>query len=230
MKITEIKKSDQVFSFFSKYRKQTALKYRGQSNAAWKLIPRAGRPPLNDRNDKQLFNHWKRRAIAYLPRASYSNWEFISVANHNGVPTRLLDWTQNPLIAIFFACIENFDNNGAVFIHEPDGYFMTEKFDPFESEENTIYFIQPTATSSRIINQVGYFSIHNKPDLELTADTTKNTIEKIIIPKEQKKEIIFMLHQFGVNNLAIYPDLEGLSKHLVWFYENNEYWDGSIIE
>jgi hypothetical protein len=230
MQTTEIKKAEHVFPCFSKYRKNSALKFRGQNVSSWKLIPRAGRPSIAGRNDKVLFKHWKRRSIAYLQKENYTNWEFLAIANHTGVPTRLLDWSQNPLVAVFFACIENFDSDGAVYIYEPSGYVKMEEFDPFDIEEDTIYFVQPTASSDRIINQVGYFSIHNKPNFELTDKTADSSIEKVIIPKEFKKEIIFMLNQFGINNLTIYPDLEGLSKHLVWFYENNEYWDRSILE
>jgi hypothetical protein len=230
MNTIEIQKPEQIFSVISKFRKNTALNYRGQSTASWKLVPRAGRPPLDKQNDKKLFNHWKRRSVAYLERESYTNWEFLAIANHTGVPTRLLDWTHNPLVAVFFACQENFDYDGAVYFHEPNGYVKMEKIDPFDIEENKVYFIQPTASSDRIINQGGYFSIHNKPNLELSEKTAEASIERILIPKEFKKEIIFMLHHFGINNLSIYPDLEGLSKHLVWFYENSEYWDHTIID
>lgn len=44
-------------------------------------------------------------------------------------------------------------------------------------------------------------------------------IEKIIISKRFKREIARMLNQYGINYLLLFPDLEGLSKHLSWFYE-----------
>ena len=37
-----------------------------------------------------------------------------------------------------------------------------------------------------------------------------------------------MVHQYGINYLTLFPDLDGLSKHLSWFIENNKYWDGEI--
>ena len=75
-----------------------------------------------------------------------------------------------------------------------------------------------------------YFTIHNAPSLEMTKENSElNTeIEKIIIPKEIKKDLMFSLNQYGFNYLTIYPDLEGLSKHLSWFYENYEYWHNSL--
>lgn len=41
--------------------------------------------------------------------------EFLFLAQHYGLPTRLLDWTYNPLIALYFACCSNFDKDGIVY-------------------------------------------------------------------------------------------------------------------
>jgi hypothetical protein len=226
MKATTLKSPDQIFPFFTKYRKSTGFKFRGQSNSDWQLIPKAGRGLLKNINDQSLFIHWKRRALAYLQKENYNDWDLLAIANHYGVPTRLLDWTQNPLIAAFFACIENPDVDGSVYICRPYKYIDAVKTDPFSLQVDSIQFLQPNSSSLRIINQLGYFSIHSKPDYEFTKATDK--IEKVILPKNFKKEIVFILSQFGVNNLMIYPDLEGLSKHLIWFYENYDYWDGTF--
>jgi hypothetical protein len=228
MKITTLEYPDQIFPLFTKYRKSTSFKFRGQSNSEWRLVPKAGRETLKDQDDQLLFKHWKRRAIAFLKKDNLNNWELLAIANHYGVPTRLLDWSQNPLIATLFCCMENFEKDGAVFICHPVKYADTVKLEPFNVEQDRVLFIQPNASSFRIINQLGYFSIHNKPSLELSEESGKVPIEKVIIPKIFKKEIVFILNQFGINNLLIYPDLDGLSKHLIWFYENYEYWDGTF--
>ncbi len=55
-------------------------------------------------------------------------------------------------------------------------------------------------------------------------------IERIIIPKELKRDLAFLLNQYGINYLTLFPDLEGLAKHLSWFTEHHEYWDNSIAE
>ena len=86
----------------------------------------------------------------------------------------------------------------------------------------------PNSSSSRIINQLGYFSVHGNPKLALNDKTKEGTLEKIIIKKEIKKDLMFMLNQYGINYLTLFPDLEGLSKHLGWFAENYNYWDNSF--
>ena len=228
MKSIEIKNFNELIEFISRYRKSASYKFRGQSDKEWKLVPNAGRTPFKNRDDKELFKQWKRRAFAYISRENYDEWEILSIAQHYGVPTRMLDWTHNPLIATFFSCIENFDKDGALYTIKPDGFINTKTMQPFELPNNTVAFYQPLASNERIMNQFGYFSIHTKPEIELDEKTGNSTLEKIIIPASIKKEIIFALNQFGINNLTIYPDLEGLSKHLTWFYTNYEYWDGSL--
>lgn len=225
MKTTEINNINELLDCFGRFRKSSIYKFRGQSNKEWDLIPKAGRSPFNNRNDKDLFDQWKRRAIAYLERENYNEWELLAISQHHGIPTRLLDWTHNPLVAAFFACIDNFDLDGAVYIYKPDGFIDINSSKPFGLTDGKVKFFQPTASSDRIMNQFGYFSIHTKPKVKL--DETYGVLEKIIIPLGIKKEIIFALNQFGVNNLTIFPDLEGLSKHLIWFYTNYEYWDGT---
>jgi len=219
---------EDILEILSKHRKSSNIKYRGQSKKEWQLIPKAGRPPFNLRDDQNLFGQWKRRAIAYIDKENHTEWEWLAIAQHTGVPTRLLDWTHNPLVAIFFACIENLESDGSLFIYKPKALYNISQNTPFKIEKDTVKFFQPSASSNRIINQFGYFSIHNQPSLEMTEKTTDGKLERIVIKSEIKKDIIFMLNQFGINNLTIFPDLEGLAKHLTWFYENYEHWDGSI--
>jgi hypothetical protein len=208
------------------YRKQSRFKFRGQSDCEWLLLPKAGRPPYTNNSDQENFRNWKRRAIAYLDRKHYTELEFLAIAQHTGLPTRMLDWTHNPLAAAFFATVDHQNKDGAVYAYKPENIYIDHEADPFQLKTKVMFY-QPTASSTRIINQSGYFSIHSDAQQALNDSTKKGVLEKIVIKASAKADLLFMLNQYGVNYASLFPDLEGLSKHLCWWSENYKYWGGA---
>ncbi len=224
MKQTTIKSINQLLEKFDEYSTSTAYKFRGQSKTGLDLIPKTARPPFSNRDDLEIFRHWKRRAKSILKKEVSSDIHLLTIAQHFGLATRLLDWSLNPLIATYFACYENFEFDGEIIVFRAKTNLPSDTIEnPFETQKDAIVMVQPESSSGRLDNQSGYFSLHNPPGLKVS-DIHSKYLQSILIPKELKKEIVFKLNQFGVNNLGLFPDLEGLTKHLNWFYENYDYW------
>jgi len=83
--------------------------FRGVGDAAYKLIPSLYRhPTARDKKElldleKDILIRFQERSLPYLSAPLNRNWEYLFLMQHYGVPTRLLDWTENPLVALFFA-------------------------------------------------------------------------------------------------------------------------------
>lgn len=101
------------------------LCYRGQSNASWALVPTIFRgldsvKPVLDADElkliasieRDLYREFNDRAVRHIE--ANDKWLLLSHAQHYGTPTRLLDWSANRLVAIYFAVSEHFDSDAAI--------------------------------------------------------------------------------------------------------------------
>jgi hypothetical protein len=86
-----------------------SLWYRGCDDASYQLLPSLYRHHTIKKSaelsvlEKQLMMRFRQRSIPFVSRSLGDDWETFFIMQHYGVPTRLLDWTENPFIALFFA-------------------------------------------------------------------------------------------------------------------------------
>ena len=226
IKETRIKSFEELHVALSKYRKTNLWLFRGHSNPKWDLIPKAGREPYKKHDDIDVFSSWKRQAVNFL-NVSYDDWDMLTIAQHHGLATRLLDWTFNPLVAAFFAVQNNEESDAIIYAYYNPYSIKTEEVEVFEHEG--VGKVKPFGTAPRVVRQSGIFTIHNPPTLEITENLKEDDkLAKIIIDSSYRNELRFELSHYGINELSLFPDLDGLSQHVNWFMENSHYWDENI--
>ncbi len=175
------------------------------------------------------------------PRVKFdSSWETVFAMRHEGIPTRLLDWTENIGTALFFAFDSGKLDNPHIWILNPfklnDRYSELgglvspeEDLEEYHStygnrcNDSTIKIkeypiaIYPRRSNDRIFAQRGLFTIHGTNE-EKMETTCNDCLEKVEIPMELVEKLRRVLRQFGINKYSVYPDFKGLSEHLKGIY------------
>ena len=142
-----------------------------------------------------LLRNFRKYAHGEGPRTD-SIWDWLAIGQHRGLPTRLLDWTYSPLVALHFATDDPrlFGQDGVVWCvnfveankrlpprlrrlleHEGSDTFTVEMLGAFKSlkdfdalrREPFVVFIEPPAVDRRILNQLALFSLMSSPHARL---------------------------------------------------------------
>jgi FRG domain len=216
-------------SYFDKSKTATTelLLFRGQSEKK-SLVPSIAREDSKidtTEIEKKMLEELKRRTSTKINGTQFDEWDWLVYAQHFGMKTRLLDWTSNPLTALWFACSNEFkkDADSVVYILKNAENFQFDKSketSPFKRTKTRV--LKPTLNNERIIAQAGWFTAHKystsaKCFVDLRTNTDiKDSIIEVIIPKGIKSTILDSLNVFGINNQTMFPDVTGICKHMNW--------------
>ncbi len=213
--------------------------FRGQSVFDWDLSPGFFRLPGNV-SESTLLMRFKQTAaqlISSIPKESF-DWMFLM--QHYGLPTRLLDWSESPLIALYFA-VENayhHGEDGSLWILDPiklntisrikgrnEDYFIPS----FEDEVLNSYTMESvrsghqnvsllpvaiiaTRNNPRIQAQLGVFTVHHNSNETIEKnEKEKSHYIKIKIPAASKEHIKKQLSMLGYSKFQIFPELSSIS-------------------
>ncbi len=214
------------------------LWYRGEEDASLELIPSIQRSDKRMEVERFITNDFYTEAHRMLEsppaKKNYAAW--VSLMQHYGLPTRLLDWTTAPLIAAFFA-VETYettdDKDAGIWILVPDRFNDTQGFGhciyPIDAEttqemllpafkhnhhnhelDGRILACSSIENDRRMNSQQANFTVHNgTARLEKICD--EDTLYKMVIPGDRKKYFIDSLNSLGITEKTVYPDLDHLS-------------------
>jgi DNA polymerase III epsilon subunit len=197
---------DREIDGFSK----TAL-CRGVSNHEYPLLPslfRHANVESADVREHNLMWVFKTHAKAHLDILPENEIEWMAIAQHHGLPTRLLDWSLSPLVACFFAVQSLSSDDAAIYIYDIGKFKKEEEINP--SKLNDIVAFFPSHGTKRVTAQSGMFTIHPTKNMKLESES----IKKIVIQATKKKYFLEKLVKYGIHQGTIFPDLDGLSNYI----------------
>lgn len=234
---------DVVAQVYQKF--PTEVWWRGHAKEGWNLLPHVWRPEVGNLRTPEEHLHWERNiSIRFLQgaRTRYEDWPEndysvqLAMMQHYGLPTRLLDWTESPLFALYFAVREHKHQDGALWALNPAALNVSEfstpdLLSPHKNPEVKELFKAPfdeeniapeknAAVATRQVNirmtvQLSTFTIHgSQKPLEKTNERNKYLL-KYIVPAKEKDSIRHMLFEYGIREANLFPDLEHLAGQLI---------------
>lgn len=217
----------------SLYTGNHSVLFRGHTCEDWTLEPKLARTPLRLRYladpvgaERRMLEEFERLSVPYLEgRSLISKWDILALARHHGLPTRLLDWSSNPLVALWFAveCPPERHRDAAIWAFETsESDIVKPEMSPFELSRTQIF--RPRHHDARIVAQSGWFTIHKYMDksghysaLE-RIPAHRSELRKFVIPKRYFAPLRDDLSRCGVQRAALFPDLAGLCDQLRWHF------------
>lgn len=173
--------------------------------------------------ERDLVDSFARQAPVLAPYRPKDDWEWLALAQHYGLPTRLLDWTMNPLVALFFAVAN--EGSGRSWVHvRPFGGTagpsqlsradLARQPDPLAYDGPMMRYVPPLF-DRRMTAQATVFTIQSNP-FEPVEGLTVIAIRSETARRRIKRQ----LFRLGINAGLVFPDLGGLAATQQWLSEN----------
>jgi hypothetical protein len=232
--------------------------FRGQASVDYSLLPGLYRGMMDDdliEDEISYRRGFESKAFPFLAETygiPSGYWEWYFLMQHYGLPTRLLDWTEGSLIALYFSLFYRSDkdrSNACVWLLNPYGLnkhfhntawifsyrdrimdkYLWDIFDDLDERRNSLPLspiaFEPALKSKRIVAQKGCFTMHGKEATPLDqVDGLKGCLYKIEIDHHNIKDIMDEIIMAGISESNLFPELSGLSRELklYWGREKDE--------
>lgn len=207
--------------------------FRGQSTSSWGLIPSLARGEGKHlQKEGAIYKRFIQNATQLMSQTPLDEWEWLFVMQHHRAPTRLLDWTEGPLVALYFATanLQKDDVDGALWCLDPIALnrqanvsfayelelpsfrdkvlenYLPSRIDP-KSPMQPVAAIGPRATK-RMAAQIGAFTVNHSVYKPMESLYDGKHVWKYVIPNGKKAEIRRELKYLGYSALSLFPDID----------------------
>ena len=207
--------------------------FRGQSRKEWKLVPGLARVTKHLKAEGALIKRFMQNATPHIATPPHNEWEWIFLMQHHRAETRLLDWSESPLAALYFA-VHNKEERGAGAVWCLDPVALNRaanlKFEfeveipafgrdkvldsylPSHVSENPaelfpVAIVGPRNTP-RMAAQLGTFTINHRLHTPIEQVGDGEHIWRWIIPAKAKKNLLKELTYLGYSALTLFPELD----------------------
>ena len=215
------------------------LWFRGQSKAEWLLVPKMLRGGV-PQSETYLISRFKQNATLLLQQHPKNAFEWLFLMQHHSLPTRLLDWTESPLVALYFAVTENETAEGALWILLPTVLNEKSNYRPdypleipsFEDDDLKNYLPDTVASehrsrlfpmaaiaprnSPRMQSQQGVFTVSHRDDTPVedagAEGATRDHVWRYLIPVAAKAVLRKELTVLGITRFQLFPELDSLAQ------------------
>lgn len=218
--------------------------FRGHARKDWVLVPGLARIPKHLEAENALLKRFMQNATPHVDSPPRNEWEWMFLMQHHRAVTRLLDWSESPLVALYFAVYEkpHMRHAAAVWCLDPLALNREAnlKFDfaaeipafgqdkvldsylPSHVKENPaelfpVAIVGPRNTP-RMAAQLGTFTINHRLHTPIDEMGKGQHAWRWIIPANAKKDILKELSHLGYSALTVFPELDrvaDLSKELL---------------
>lgn len=230
--------------------------YRGQRDSRWHLQPSLDRILPKNHSDperlaeekriEQVFRCQALRFLGCLERqyAAASRSDCMMVMQHFGVPTRLLDWTQSPAVAAYFACIDGWDSDGAIWkinskavVDFVDPRWQAWGFDRCSDEPGSEIKLEPRIFEPNVAKfvtlirhkipfpraqaQRGLFTMGSRLGIDheavLKDQVHEGDCKRIVIRADLKRQILGCLEQMGIDAVSLqHAGADSVGLRMTW--------------
>jgi len=215
--------------------------WRGQADYDnFLLVPGAFRHDRDQGYEATVARRFRIRAQAYIEKtpdkSDWSGWLFLM--QHHRLPTRLLDWTESPFAAIYFAVHELDNRPGAIYALSPtklnlnfggaeklilpDSDVVAPLFEaPFKGplpHSEAVYAVLPWLLHIRMVAQRSVMTIHDSLKPLEENEKNKQCLIKYKIPQKSKYHIRKQLIRSGITRTSLFPELDSLASEIKNMY------------